>query len=39
MWQRWLTASLTPAQFDKFFQDDIALNNELVRAAGIKSNP
>jgi tripartite-type tricarboxylate transporter receptor subunit TctC len=32
-------ASMTPAQFDKFFQDDIALNNTLVKAAGIKPNP
>jgi tripartite-type tricarboxylate transporter receptor subunit TctC len=31
--------SMTPAQFDKFFQDDIALNNTLVKAAGIKPNP
>jgi tripartite-type tricarboxylate transporter receptor subunit TctC len=30
---------MTPAQFDKFFQDDIALNSELVKAAGIKPNP
>jgi tripartite-type tricarboxylate transporter receptor subunit TctC len=32
-------ASMTPAQFDKFFQDDIALNTTLVKAAGIKPNP
>jgi tripartite-type tricarboxylate transporter receptor subunit TctC len=32
-------ASMTPAQFDKFFHDDIALNTELVKAAGIKPNP
>jgi tripartite-type tricarboxylate transporter receptor subunit TctC len=30
---------MTPAQFDKFFHDDIALNGELVKAAGIKPNP
>ena len=32
-------AEMTPAQFDKFFQDDIALNTQLVKAAGIKPNP
>ncbi|MSP45823.1 MAG: tripartite tricarboxylate transporter substrate binding protein [Xanthobacteraceae bacterium] len=32
-------ARMTPAEFDKFFQDDIALNHELVKAAGIKPNP
>lgn len=32
-------ASMTPVQFDKFFQDDIALNTTLVKAAGIKPNP
>jgi tripartite-type tricarboxylate transporter receptor subunit TctC len=30
---------MTPAQFDKFFHDDIALNAALVKAAGIKPNP
>jgi hypothetical protein len=30
---------MTPAQFDKFYQDDIALNTTLVKAAGIKPNP
>ena len=30
---------MTPAEFDKFFHDDIALNTELVKAAGIKPNP
>jgi tripartite-type tricarboxylate transporter receptor subunit TctC len=29
---------MTPAQFDKFFHDDVALNAELVKAAGIKPN-
>ena len=32
-------AAMTPAQFDKFFQNEIALNAELVKAAGIKPNP
>jgi tripartite-type tricarboxylate transporter receptor subunit TctC len=32
-------ATMTPAEFDKFFQADIALNSALVRAAGIKPNP
>jgi tripartite-type tricarboxylate transporter receptor subunit TctC len=32
-------ADMTAAQFDKFFQDDIALNTQLVKAAGIKPNP
>jgi tripartite-type tricarboxylate transporter receptor subunit TctC len=32
-------ASMTPAQFEKFFQADIALNTTLVKAAGIKPNP
>ena len=30
---------MTPAQFDTFFRDDIALNTALVKAAGIKPNP
>jgi tripartite-type tricarboxylate transporter receptor subunit TctC len=30
---------MTPAEFDKFFQAEIALNAELVKAAGIKPNP
>jgi tripartite-type tricarboxylate transporter receptor subunit TctC len=30
---------MTPAHFDKFFHDDIALNAALVKAAGIKPNP
>jgi tripartite-type tricarboxylate transporter receptor subunit TctC len=29
---------MTPAQFDKFFHNDIALNGKLVKAAGIKPN-
>ena len=32
-------AKMTPAEFDKFFHDDIALNTQLVKAAGIKPNP
>ena len=32
-------ADMTPAEFDKFFQDEIALNAALVKAAGIKPNP
>lgn len=32
-------ADMTPAQFDKFFHDEIALNAQLVKAAGIKPNP
>jgi len=32
-------ASMTPVQFEKFYQDDIALNTALVKAAGIKPNP
>ena len=32
-------ARMTPSEFDKFFHDDIALNTELVKAAGIKPNP
>ena len=32
-------AQMTPAEFDKFFHDDIALNTQLVKAAGIKPNP
>jgi len=32
-------AKMTPAEFDKFFQDEIALNGALVKAAGIKPNP
>jgi tripartite-type tricarboxylate transporter receptor subunit TctC len=30
---------MTPAQFDTFFHNDIALNAQLVKAAGIKPNP
>ncbi len=30
---------MTPAEFDKFFHDDIARNAALVKAAGIKPNP
>jgi hypothetical protein len=30
---------MTPAEFDKFFQAEIALNAGLVKAAGIKPNP
>lgn len=29
---------MTTAQFEKFYHDDIALNSELVKAAGIKPN-
>jgi len=32
-------AKMTPAEFDKFFQSEIALNGALVKAAGIKPNP
>jgi tripartite-type tricarboxylate transporter receptor subunit TctC len=32
-------ASMTPSEFDKFYQAEIALNHELVKAAGIKPNP
>lgn len=30
---------MTPAEFDRFFQAEIRLNGELVKAAGIKPNP
>jgi tripartite-type tricarboxylate transporter receptor subunit TctC len=30
---------MSPAQFDKFFHDDVARNAALVKAAGIKPNP
>ena len=30
---------MTPAEFDKFLQDEIAMNAALVKAAGIKPNP
>jgi tripartite-type tricarboxylate transporter receptor subunit TctC len=30
---------MTPAEFDRFFHDDIARNAALVKAAGIKPNP
>jgi tripartite-type tricarboxylate transporter receptor subunit TctC len=32
-------ATMTPAEFDTFFQAEIALNGALVKAAGIKPNP
>ena len=32
-------AKMTTAEFDKFFQSEIALNGALVKAAGIKPNP
>jgi tripartite-type tricarboxylate transporter receptor subunit TctC len=32
-------ARMTPAEFDKFFQAEIRLNGDLVKAAGIKPNP
>ena len=31
--------SMMPAECDKFFRDDIAMNAALVKAAGIKPNP
>ena len=31
--------AMTPAEFDTFFQAEIALNGALVKAAGIKPNP
>jgi tripartite-type tricarboxylate transporter receptor subunit TctC len=30
---------MTPVEFDKFFQAEIKLNGDLVKAAGIKPNP
>jgi hypothetical protein len=30
---------MTSAEFDKFLQAEIAMNAELVKAAGIKPNP
>jgi tripartite-type tricarboxylate transporter receptor subunit TctC len=32
-------ARMAPAEFDKFFQAEIKLNGDLVKAAGIKPNP
>jgi tripartite-type tricarboxylate transporter receptor subunit TctC len=32
-------ARMTSAEFDKFFQAEIKLNGDLVKAAGIKPNP
>jgi tripartite-type tricarboxylate transporter receptor subunit TctC len=32
-------ARMTPAEFDTFFQAQIKLNGDLVKAAGIKPNP
>lgn len=31
--------SMTPSEWDKFLQSEIAMNAELVKAAGIKPNP
>jgi tripartite-type tricarboxylate transporter receptor subunit TctC len=31
--------SMTPAEWDKFLQSEIAMNAALVKAAGIKPNP
>ena len=31
--------AMTPAEFDRFLQSQIAMNHELVKAAGIKPNP
>jgi len=31
--------SMTPAEWDKFLQAEIAMNSDLVKAAGIKPNP
>ena len=31
--------AMKPAEWDKFRQSEIAMNGELVKAAGIKPNP
>jgi len=31
-------ANMTPAEFDKFIQAEVAMNHALVKAAGIKPN-
>jgi tripartite-type tricarboxylate transporter receptor subunit TctC len=31
--------AMTPAEWDKFLQAEIAMNSKLVKAAGIKPNP